>query len=284
MALRSMLFVPHLEVLMFRYSSIAFVVASSMLTLGCQQTAVVRTDSVNVEFDDTVDFNRPTTVRPITQNVLNSALNQVNVKFVSLKRLPAKDRSGQKLYKPIETPALEVYANFKHSFIPIQGIQEGQQISLNIPTLSISKPTGNEFLLVLANIIQNQAVGTQPTDSAYRVFPKEANYGNGTWTLVIKKSFWVPPNPPLQPKPLQILVDGYELTVQINAPGQLAADPGTGTAPTPGTVKPGIFNPVFQGTIMKRGVEPGEPAQEEPTESAPAQPEPFDQSSETKPE
>lgn len=205
--------------------------------------------------DDTVDFNQPNPIQPINQ----TALNQVSIKFVSLKRLPAKNLSGQTLYKSVETPALEIYANFKNGFTILPAIQEGQTIPLNIPTFSMSTPTADQFLLILANIIQEQAIGTQPTDSAFRTFTKANNFGNGTQTLVIKKSFWMPPKPPLQPKPLEILVDGYELTFQINAPGNLTADPGMGTSPTPGSVKPGLFNQAIQGTIMKRGVEGEQP-------------------------
>lgn len=237
----------------------------------------------NDPVDDTVDFNRPNTVRPTTQT--QTMLNRVSVKFVSLKRLPAKNMSGQPLYNALESPALEVYANFQHHFLPLQGIQEGQVIPLNIPTISMPKPTGNQFLLILANVIQGQAVGSQPTDSAYRVFPKETNYGNGTQVLTISKSFWEPPKPPLQPKPTQHFRDAYELTVHISGAGPMTADPGMGTTPTPGTVKPGIFNKVFQGTIMKRGVEgdqSSEPAVEAQTEAAPAQSESVEQSEETK--
>jgi hypothetical protein len=71
----------------------------------------------------------------------------------------------------------------------------------------------------------------------------------------VPKSYWTQANPKTGMKPQQIFVDAYELTFRINAPGNLTADPGMGTSPTPGTVKPGIFDREFQGTIMKRGVE-----------------------------
>ena len=230
--------------------------------------------------DDTVDFNRPTAVLPTAQT--HTMLNQVSVKFASLKRLPAKSLSGQILYNAVESPALEVYANFKHHFVPLPSIQEGQVIPLNIPAFSMPTPTGDQFLLILANVIQGQAIGSVPTDSAYRIFPKEGNFGNGTQILTISKSFWEPPKPPFQPKPTQHFRDAYELTVHISSGGQMTIDPGTGTTPTPGGFNPGKFNKVFQGTILKRGIEgdqSGEPATEITTEPTPAQPDPGEQSS-----
>jgi len=232
--------------------------------------------------DDTVDFNRPTTIRPTAQT--QSILNQVSVKLVSLKRLPAKNLSGQPLYNAVESPGLEVYANFQHGFVPLQGIQEGQVVPLNLPPFSMPKPTADQFLLILANVIQGQVSGSQPTDSAYRVFPKEINFGNGTQVLTISKSFWEPPKPPLQPKPTQHFRDAYELTVQISSGGQVTMDPGTGTTPNPGTINPKLFTPAFQGTILKRGVDSDNPTPEPSSESSPAQPESVDQSSETKSE
>lgn len=55
---------------MLRYSSIAFLVASSMLTLSCQQTAVVQTGSITVEFDDTVDFSQFDTFSVLTSDIV----------------------------------------------------------------------------------------------------------------------------------------------------------------------------------------------------------------------
>jgi hypothetical protein len=134
--------------------------------------------------------------------------------------------------------------------------------------------------LILANVIQGQAIGSQPTDSAYKIFPKGTNFGNGTQVLTISKSFWEPPKPPLRPKPTQHFRDAYELTVQISAAGQMTIDPGTGTTPNPGTVNPKLFTPAFQGTILKRGIEPDRPetaTPETPDALVPAEPEPVDQ-------
>jgi hypothetical protein len=184
-----------------------------------------------------------------------TSLNQMTVKLMSLKRLVAHDLYGAVLYQPSEAPALEVYANSQHFYQPLQALQEGQQIALTAPPLVLNSLGATETLVLVANIIQNVAVNTQPTDSAFMVFDKNASFGNGMKTLRIPKFFTVPFNPQTGAKPYRVSVDAYELTVQITAPGNLLADPGLGTLPTPGTVQPGIF----QGTIMKRGIDGEQP-------------------------
>lgn len=71
--------------------------------------------------------------------------------------------------------------------------------------------------MLIANVIQNVAVGTQPTDSAFLVFGKDTNFGNGTQKIRIQKSYSTPADPKTGAKPLRTFVDAYELTVQVNA-------------------------------------------------------------------
>jgi hypothetical protein len=195
-----------------------------------------------------------------------TALNQVSVKLLSLKRLAAHDLRGGVLYQPTEAPALELYANSQHTLIPLSPMQEGQQIALNAPPLTMGSPGHNDPLVLVANIIQNVAVGTLPTDSAFAVFDRSMNYGNGTRTIRIQKPYIVPADPRTGAKPYRVPVDAYELTVQITGASNLLADPGGGTAPTPGTVKPGVLNLGIQGTIMKRGID-GEQPETNPVDS-----------------
>ncbi|MDH3503813.1 MAG: hypothetical protein OEM58_04710 [Nitrospirota bacterium] len=201
-----------------------------------------------------------------------TALNQISVNLVGLRRLVAHDLYGAVLYQASEAPALEFYANSQHFYLPLSPIQEGQQIPLNAQPLRMNPPGNNEPLVLVANIIQNVAVNTQPTDSAFLVLGKTMNYGNGTRTIRIPKFYIVQANPKTGAKPYKVPVDAYELTVQITAPGNLSADPGLGTSPTPGTVKPGLFNQAIQGTIMKRGVEGEQPETESGTPEGGAPP------------
>jgi hypothetical protein len=189
----------------------------------------------------------------------NTAFNQISVKLMSLKRLVAHDLGGAVLYQPTEAPALELHANSQHSFLPLPAMQEGQQIALTAPPLTMGVPGNNDPLVLVANIIQNVAVGTVPTDSAFVVFDKSMNHGNGTRTIRIPKFYIVQANPQTGAKSYKVPVDAYELTVQITAQGNLSADPGLGTSPTPGTMRPGLFNKAIQGIILKRGVEGEQP-------------------------
>jgi len=146
----------------------------------------------------------------------------------------------------VEAPALDVYANYQHYYVPLQSLQEGQQVALNAPPLVLNRPGDAESLVLITNVIQNVAVGTQPTDSAFRVFDKGTNFGNGTQTIRIKKTYWQPPRPPIN-KPLAVQVDAYELTLQVNAP-QLGLIAPPGPAPT----KPGGIAPRTPAPGMKQ--------------------------------
>lgn len=194
-----------------------------------------------------------------------TALNQISVKLVGLRRLVAHDLHGAVLYQPSEAPALEFYANSQHFYLPLSPIQEGQQILLNAQPLRMNPPGNNEPLVLVANIIQNVAVNTQPTDSAFLVLGKTMNYGNGTQTIRIPKFYIVQANPKTGAKPYKVPIAAYELTIQITGPGNLSADPGLGTTTTPGTVNPRFFNQAIQGTIMKRGIEGEHPKTEAET-------------------
>jgi hypothetical protein len=175
--------------------------------------------------------------------------NQVSVKLLSLKRLVAHDRNGAVLYKPVEAPTLEFYANYQHYFVPLQSLQEGQQVALNAPPLVLNRPGDTESLVLITNVIQNVAIGTQSTDSAFRVFGRATNFGNGTQTIRVKKTYWEKANPQTGAKPYPVYVDAFELTFQVNAglagvvspPGTIPPRPG---GVSPGTVAPGMNAPV----------------------------------------
>ena len=222
-------------------------------TLGADKIDVATTKDDVIVYSD----HQPRTV--VTTDI--TAVNRVSVKLMSLKRLVAHDLRGAVLYQPTEAPALEFYANSQHTVIPLSPMQEGQQIALTAQPLTMRVPGHNDPLVLVANIIQNVAVGTLPTDSAFAVFDKSMNYGNGTRTIRIQKPYIVPADPRTGAKPYRVPVDAYELTVQITG-GNPMADSGGGTAPTPGTVKPGVLNLGIQSTIMKRGIDGEQPGKD----------------------
>lgn len=179
---------------------------------------------------------------------------QLSLTLQSIKRLPARDLSGQPLYAASEAPVLDVFANQHSARIQLPTLMEGQQVPVNAAPIVVPM-TGLTSLNVLMNI---QIPNLAPSDSASRVYGSNVNFGNGTQTIKVPKSYVIKADPKTGAKPQQILVDAYEVTFRINS-GGLVADPGLGTNPTPGTVKPGILNQTFQGTILRRGVEGGPP-------------------------
>ncbi|HEX2734163.1 MAG TPA: hypothetical protein VHM70_21285 [Polyangiaceae bacterium] len=157
--------------------------------------------------DDTIDFNQP------GKTIKNAILNQFTVKLVSLERLAAKDLSGHALYQDVESPTINFFANFNATSFQAASMQVGEVRALTVPTLSTTRV--GPALLLIANVVQNNNANT--TDSAYRVFNKDLNYGAGTQAIIIKKSFWEPPHGQIR-KPLEHLVDAYKLVVQIVGP------------------------------------------------------------------
>lgn len=259
----------------------AIPIANGTLTLPLNCNTLGRDHGdIATPTDDLILYSDHQLPGKLTSVIGATAINQTTVKLVSLKRLVAHDLQGGVLYQPSEAPALEVYANFQHLHLPLAPILEGQQIALNAPPLILSGPGNAQPLVLIANIIQNVAINTVPTDTRWALFDKNMNFGNGTRTIRIPKFYTVQANPQTGTKPYRVAVDAYELTVQITAPGTLTVDPGLGSSPTPGTVKPGIFTPTFQGTIMKRGIEGEQP--ETQSESTPSQPKQGNPSSEKK--
>lgn len=244
-------------------NSIAIANGSTNLPLECNALSrdAGALDNPN---DDIVRYSNH---RPRVTVVTDAtALNQISVKLLSLKRLVAHDLRGAVLYKPSEAPALEFYANSQHFHQPLQPLQEGQQVALNAPPFVMKRPGDGGTLILVANIIQNVATGTEPTDSAFLAFDSKAGFGHGTRTLRIPKFYTIPADPRTGAKPSRVPVDAYELTLQITAQAEFTTDPGTGTTPTPGTVKPGILVPALKGRILKRGIE------EESAEQSTAEP------------
>lgn len=195
--------------------------------------------------------------------------NQVSVKLLSLKRLVAHDMQGAVLYQSVETPALELYANFQHYYAPLSSLQEGQQLTLNVPPLTLTRPGDSDLLVVISNIIQNLP-SSVAKNSAFTVFDRSTNFGNGTQTIRIQKSYWVQANPKTGAKPYQVYVDAYELAFQVNAPQPLM-NPGTSAGT--GTIAPGTVAPIMTVPIMPRGVEGEQPSEPAPgTSGSPEQP------------
>lgn len=237
-------------------ASIPLTNGSTNLNLDC--TALGRNaGAANTPNDDLVLYSYHQSGLPGLkgQTVLGQ---QLSLTLQSIKRLPARDLSSQPLYAASEAPALDVFANQHSARVQLPTLVEGQQVPISAAPIVVPK-SGLTSLNVLMTIqIPNQAL----SDSASRVYGQNVNFGNGTQTIKVPKSYWTKADPKTGAKPQQRLVDAYEITFRINS-GDLVADPGMGTNPTPGTVKPGILNQTIQGTVLKRGVEGEQPTSSE---------------------
>ncbi len=224
---------------------------STNLNLDCNALGRQAGD-LNTPTDDLVlySYHQSTNPGPLGQTIFG----QISLTLQSVKRLPAHDLSGHPLYAASEAPILDVFANQHSNRVQLPMLVEGQQVPVNAAPILVPK-SGLTSLNVLMNI---QVPNQTHSDSATRVYGQNVGFGNGTQTIKVQKSYWTKADPRTGAKPQQLFVDAYEVTFRINS-GDLVADPGTGTTPTPGTVKPGIFNAPIQGTIMKRGLDGDEP-------------------------
>jgi len=230
---------------------------STNLNLDCN-TLGRNAGDPNTPTDDLVLYSYHQSTFPGLKG--ETVLGQVSLTLQSIKRLAAHSLQGQALYAITETPRLEVFANQYTTNTQLPALQEGQQVAITAPTITV--PTsGLTSLSVLVNV--RQANLTQ-VDSATQVYGQNVNYGNGTRTIRVKKSYWTQADPKTGAKPQQILVDAYELTFMIQGPGGLVAEPTVGPAPTTGTVKPGVLNQAVEGmTLQKRGIEGEQPVSSE---------------------
>lgn len=194
----------------------------------------------------------------------DTILGQLSLTLQSIKRLAARDLQGRPLYAVSETPRLEVYANQFLTAAQLPAMQEGQQVSIAAPSISMPA-TGLPSVSVLINL--RQANGIQ-VDSATYVYGKDVNYGNGAKTVRIRKSYWTQANPTTGAKPQQVFVDAYELAYVIQGPGGLVVGPTGGTGSTTGLLE-GTGNFAVQGAVMPRGVEGEQSAVESPPEGSP---------------
>jgi len=143
-----------------------------------------------------------------------TAYDQISVILTSIKRLVAHDQGQTVLYDVMEAPDLTMYVNHRFASIQLPRLLEGQQVSLNVPILMTKRPADTEFLVVIANVMLGSP-GSPLEDSAFRVFTSSTDFGKGTQTLIIQKSYWTKFDPRTGVKPYERFVDAYELTFQV---------------------------------------------------------------------
>jgi hypothetical protein len=166
--------------------------------------------------DDGLHWNEP----PLLQPYPGPA---ITVRPTRIKRLQAHRLDGRVLYNQSESPVLDIWAGFgRWYYDELPSMVEGQEVLLPAPGIQVSPhPASGASLVVIANTTHfYEAI----SDSAFRTFSPALNYGNGTQTVVVSKTYWLPPESS-HSKPLKVIVPAYEITFEVNSPGG-SAPPG----------------------------------------------------------
>jgi hypothetical protein len=167
--------------------------------------------------DDLIRYNTPIS-RPGVPPGAEPEPPQMTVRPVRIKRLPAHMPGGGVVYEQVETPLLEFWAGFGNWNYQLPPMLEGQEVILPASAIGVvPRPASGTSLVVIANTIQNSGnSGTK--DSAYRAFSSSSNFGSGTQTVVVRKTYWEPPMPPFTTKPTMHTIPGYEITFEVVVP------------------------------------------------------------------
>lgn len=150
---------------------------------------------------------------------IGTAFDQATVTLKSIKRLAARDNTGNALYTPMEDIQILFYANQTLRVANLTQMKEGEERPLNVQSIIFPRPAPNGLIVLIGNVEQQNS--NNITDSRFAAFNKTVNYGHGVQKLIVQKSYWLKPQrlPNGQmTKPLEVKVNAYEFTVQINAP------------------------------------------------------------------
>lgn len=147
-----------------------------------------------------------------------------SVTFQKIKRLPARTLGGDVLYSDAEDIQVIFYASHTGRSAQLLEMREGEERSLSMPPVAVGRLGGSAQLVLILNVEQ---LTSFQRDSRFVVYTRENNFGDGTRTVVIRKTYWEPPQrlpDGRLGKPTKREVDAYEVTMLVNAPQQLLTD------------------------------------------------------------
>jgi hypothetical protein len=171
--------------------------------------------SLETHEDDLIRYNNPPVPRPGVPPGVEYQMPPITVRPVRVKRLQAHRTGGSVVYDQVESPFLEFWAGFGRWYYQLPPMLEGQEVLLAAaPITVIPRPAGGASLVVIANTTHNNG----PKDSGYQVFSSSVNFGSGTQTVVVRKTYWEPPMPPFTTKPTMHKIAGYEITFEVVVP------------------------------------------------------------------
>jgi hypothetical protein len=140
---------------------------------------------------------------------------EVTVRVTDVRRLTARTSEGATLYQPVENPHLELWAGYEKIHLILPPMVEGQTFVPG-PEAVIQTPVPPDTgqLVLIANITYDHG---SREDSAFAAFGKNRNFGDGTQTVTVPKT-WTPSVWTTAGRPVVLTVKGYEVTVQISVP------------------------------------------------------------------
>ena len=145
----------------------------------------------------------------------------ITVRVLKVTRL-ALDDKGTPVYNAVETPYLQLWADYSLMSLTLPPMIEGQSFTPTNAVVQTPIPTNGGQLVLIANMkYSGLQLPIGQTDSVYAVFGKVASFGNGIWNFETPKTYSdIIPNPLKGGKPIIITTTagGYEVTVQISAP------------------------------------------------------------------
>jgi hypothetical protein len=157
-----------------------------------------------------------------------------SVSFEKIKRLPAHTLNGEVLYSPMEDIQLLFYANQTLRSTHLDDMKEGEERVLTMAPVDLGRLGDNASLVLICNVEQ---LTSFQRDTRFQVYTKETNFGNGVQTIVVQKTYWLPPQrlpDGRLTKPIEEHVDAYEITARINSPQPLLTEGDPVAPPSPG--------------------------------------------------
>lgn len=155
-----------------------------------------------------------------------------SVTFQKIKRLPARTLGGEVLYSSVEDIQLVLWANQAGRSAQLLEMREGEERDLFMQPVELGRLGAGSQLVLILNVEQ---LGTFQRDTRFAVYARPENFGSGTQTLVVRKSYWEPPRQMpdgRMGKPTRREVDAYEITALVKVPQELFTE-GDPASPSP---------------------------------------------------
>ncbi len=148
-----------------------------------------------------------------------SVLNTETITLQSITRLVAHGLGGVIEYQPTEDITLQLYVNQTLKSIHIGTMKENDIYNFTGQSVSFPKPADDGNVVIFADILQNTYSNIE--DTQFGVYAKNVNFGSGTQTIIVTKTYWMPvgslPGGGIT-KPIKVTIPAYEIKFQVAVP------------------------------------------------------------------